>query len=54
MNKESAADLFGYRQETADGKGTVGVGLTPCLGCFAEFGVVGDDELCCYEVTGQF
>ena len=47
MVKDSAADLLGYRQETTDSKGAIGMVLTPYLGCFAVFGVVSDDELCC-------
>lgn len=49
-----ATDLFGDGEEAADGEGAVGVGLAPDLGTLAKHGVVGDNELCYYEVTGQF
>ena len=49
-----ATDLFGNGEETADGEGAIGVGLTPGLGTLAKLGVVSGDELCYYEVTGQF
>ena len=47
------ADLLGDREETADDKGTVGVGLAPGLHLTAVLGVVSDDEESCQQIADE-
>ena len=46
-------DLLGDGEETADDKGTVGVGLTPGLDLTTVLGVVSDDEESCQQIADE-